>query len=118
AGSEQQFRPAAPPGARIGPPSSINYLASHDGLTLRDLFSFTDGDDTWDHGGDPVAQRQAFRNAVTLLAVSAGVPMLAGGDERYRTLDGRRNTVAVDDETTWLHWAGEPDAVRAHAYVR
>ncbi|HEY6794195.1 MAG TPA: alpha-amylase family glycosyl hydrolase [Kineosporiaceae bacterium] len=105
-GSEQQFRPQAPPGAVRGPSASINYVSSHDGLTLRDLVSRTDDEDAWDHGGDPVAQRQAVRNLLAVLAVSAGVPMLQGGDEVFRSLGGRRNTVAADDASTWLPWDG------------
>jgi glycogen operon protein len=101
-GSAQQLREQA----EARPSGSVNYLASHDGLTLRDLYSYTVGDDAWDHGGDPAAQRQAVRSALALLAVSAGVPMLQGGDELFRTLGGRGNTVAVDDERTWLHWEG------------
>jgi isoamylase len=105
-GSMQELRPPGPPAAETGPPWSINYIDSHDGLTLRDVFSVTDNEDAWDHGRDPVAQRQAVRNALALLVTSAGVPMLQGGDELFRTLDGRGNTAAVDDETTWLHWDG------------
>lgn len=101
-GSEQQLRDQA----EARPAGSLNYVSSHDGLTLRDLFSYTQGDDAWDHGGDPAAQRQAVRNALALLAVSAGVPMIQAGDERYRTLGGRGNTVAVDDPSTWLGWDG------------
>lgn len=107
-GSEQQLR--SQPDAR--PAGSVNYLSSHDGLTLRDLYSYTDGDG-WDHGGDPAAQRQAVRNGLALLAISAGVPMIQGGDELFRSLDGRANTVAVDDATSWLHWDGVVPFLRA-----
>jgi isoamylase len=112
-GSQQQLRIPAAPGTQAGPSWSVNYLDSHDGLTLRDLFSFTDGDDAWDHGGDPAAQRQAVRTALALLLLSAGVPMLQGGDELFRTLGGRRNTVALDNRITWLHWDGVDDFLRA-----
>jgi isoamylase len=112
-GSQQQLHTPAPPGAEAGPGWSVNYIDSHDGLTLRDVFSFTDGDDAWDHGGDPAEQRQAVRTALALLLTSAGVPMLQGGDELFRTLGGRRNTVAIDDATTWLHWDGVDALLRA-----
>jgi len=112
-GSEQQLRPPGPASTDTGPGWSVNYLASHDGFTLRDVFSFTDGDDTWDHGGDPVAQRQAVRNGLTYLLTSAGVPMFQAGDELFRSLGGRRNTVAADDSTTWLGWEGVDAFLRA-----
>jgi len=108
-GSQQQFSSQALPGlpgGTAGPASSLNYVSAHDGLTLRDLFSYTGGGEAWDHDGDPVAQRQAVRNALVMLAVSAGIPMIQAGDELFRTLEGRDNTVAVDDPTTWLHWDG------------
>ncbi|HEX5063977.1 MAG TPA: alpha-amylase family glycosyl hydrolase, partial [Kofleriaceae bacterium] len=80
------------------PSASINYLVSHDGFTLRDLYACNGPNNTqaWpygpsdggsannlssDHGGDAVAQRQAARTGMALLMVSAGVPMLVGGDE-------------------------------------
>lgn len=112
-GSAQQLRPPGPAVGDTGPGWSVNYLDSHDGFTLRDVFSFTDGDDAWDNGGDPVAQRQAVRNALALLLTSAGVPMFQAGDELFRSIDGRRNTVAVDDPTTWLSWEGVDAFLRA-----
>jgi glycogen operon protein len=98
-------------GGAAGPAWSVNYVDSHDGFTLRDVFSYN-ADDGWDHGGEPAAQRQAVRNAIAMLATSAGVPMFQGGDELFRTLGGQRNTVAIDDPLTWLHWDGV-DAFRA-----
>jgi glycogen operon protein len=111
-GSAQQLPPG---GEGRGPPWSLNYVASHDGHTLRDVFSYGNADDAWDHGGDPARQRQAVRNALALLCTASGVPMLQGGDELFRTLGGRTNTVAVDDESTWLHWEGIDALLRAEA---
>ena len=113
-GSEQQFRRA---GTRVAarPSNSINYVSSHDGFTLRDVFSYTDGDDAWDHGGTRAAQRKAVRNALALLMTSAGIPMLLGGDELFRTLSGRPNTVAIDDNTVYLDWTNVDAFLRARA---
>ena len=119
AGSEQQFR-QSPQRSAARPWNSVNYLASHDGYTLRDLFCYG-GNDAWDHGGDPARQRKAIRNALALLMTSAGVPMFMGGDELMRTQGGRENTVAVDDASVYLNWdnlqayaraAAEGDAAR------
>lgn len=103
AGSDQQFRNNMPR-SDPRPFNSINYLVSHDGYCLRDLFSYTAQDDSWDHGGDRAAQRQAVRTALAVLMLSVGVPMFTGGDELFRSLDGRENTVAVDDESVYLAW--------------
>jgi isoamylase len=125
-GSRRQF-------ARKGssaPWHSINYLTAHDGFTLRDLFSYTTGSHSWDHGGVAAEQRKGVRNALALLMVSAGVPMIMGGDELNRTLGGRTNTSALDDDSVYLQWpsvgaavggasgGSEPDAAATLRFTR
>lgn len=102
-GSAQQFRWTT---SRMDPRpyNSINYIVSHDGYCLRDLFSVTGSDNAWDHAGNPFLQRQAVRNAFAVLMVSAGVPMFTGGDELYRSQGGRKNIVAVDHPSVYLNW--------------
>jgi len=75
-GSEQQFRNKR---SDTKPSSSINYIVSHDGFTLRDVFSYSAGSNSWDHDQAHWQQRKAVRNALTILMVSAGVPMITGG---------------------------------------
>ncbi len=104
AGSDEQFRKQSDR-SDPRPWNSINYVASHDGFTLRDIVSNTKLDDAcWDHDHHADDQRQAARNAVALLMTSAGTPMLLFGDELWRTQDGRDNTVAVDDRSVYLRW--------------
>jgi glycogen operon protein len=102
-GSEAQFHHASPR-KNPRPWNSVNYVDSHDGYTLRDVFSFTGDGDVWNHAGDPVRQRKAVRNAIALLMTSAGVPMIAGGDELFRTLGGSVGVAATDDATVHLDW--------------
>jgi len=108
------------------PAASINYLVSHDGLTLRDLYACnakhnsqpwpygpsdggTSDDKAWDHDGDTVKQRQAARTGLALLALSQGVPMITGGDERLRSQRCNNNPYNLDSPGTWLEWtAPEP----------
>lgn len=99
AGSDQQFRGKKNP----VPYHSVNYLVSHDEYILRDLYSCTK-DLCWDHQGDRSRQRKAVRNGLTILMVAAGVPMISGGDEFFRTLSGRKNTVAEDNDSVYLDW--------------
>ncbi len=104
------------------PAAAVNYLDSHDGFTLADLYRYDDkqndqpwpngpsqgGDDynrSWDQGGDPSRQRQAARTGLALLALSAGVPMIVGGDEMLRTQYGNNNPYNLDSPTTWLDWS-------------
>jgi isoamylase len=103
------------------PPNSVNIIVTHDGLSLRDLhaynaknnmqpwpFGASDGGEdhnaSWDQGGDPAKQRQASRTALALLMTSAGVPMITGGDEFYRTQYGNNNAYNLDSDKIWLNW--------------
>ena len=109
------------------PTASINYLVSHDGLTLHDTYACNASNNTqawpygpssggttnnisWDHNGDPVSQRQAARTGLALMALSHGVPMITGGDEMGRTIKCNNNSYNLDSTATWLDWslAGTP----------
>jgi len=110
-----------------GPPESINYVACHDGFTLRDTVSYEtrhndangenghDGDHhavSWNSGvegptGDPgiVALRfRQQRNLLATLLLSQGVPMLHAGDEFGRTQRGNNNAYCQDNEISWVDW--------------
>jgi glycogen operon protein len=105
------------------PWNSVNYIVSHDGFTLRDLYSYnqpknnqpfpfgpSDGGRSasdemcWDHGGDPAQQIQAARTALAILALSAGTPMITGGSEFFRTQFGNNNAFNLDTTANWLDW--------------
>lgn len=106
------------------PWNSVNYIVVHDGFTLRDLYSFTATQNNqpfpfgpspggrsasdemcWDQGGDPVQQRQAHRTGLALLLLSAGVPLITGGTEIYRTQFGNNNAFNLDTIANWLDWS-------------
>ncbi len=115
--------------ARRRPPTcSVNFIAAHDGFTLRDLVAFQhkhneangennrDGAEanySWNHGvegasADPAIEDRRRRDVRSLLAtlfVSRGTPMLAMGDESGRSQDGNNNAYAQDNATTWLEWS-------------
>jgi isoamylase len=114
---------------------SVNFLVAHDGFTLRDLYAYNGknngqawpfgpsdgGEDTnrsWDQGGDPAAQRQAARTGLALLMLSAGVPMITGGDERYRTQYGNNNAYNLDSDKNWLNWSPSVDTDRFASFAR
>jgi isoamylase len=110
-----------------GPATSINFITAHDGFTLADLVSYNgkhneangesnnDGandNESWNCGAegwteDPgindLRQRQ-MRNAIAMLMVSQGVPMLLMGDELGRSQHGNNNTYCHDNELNWLDW--------------
>ncbi|MFO1176643.1 MAG: glycogen debranching protein GlgX [Paracoccaceae bacterium] len=107
--------------------SSVNYLAAHDGFTLRDLVSYAgrhnlangegnrDGhaDNCSDNFGtegptaDPAicaARAARVQAMLATLFVAQGTPMLLAGDEGGRTQGGNNNAYAQDNETGWLDW--------------
>jgi glycogen operon protein len=114
------------------PQSSINFVTSHDGFTLRDLVSYeskhneangdsnTDGDNnnfSWNCGEegptslpDVRARRErARRNLILTLFVSQGVPMISGGDELGRTQAGNNNAYCQDSPLSWTDWNLDED---------
>ena len=110
------------------PSASVNLITVHDGFTLNDLVSYngkhneantegnrdgTDDNRSWNCGAegptnDPdvlalrARQKRAF--LVTLL-LSAGVPLILGGDELGRTQRGNNNAYCQDNEITWFDWS-------------
>jgi isoamylase len=114
--------------ARRGPTASINFITCHDGFTLYDTVAYNgkhneanlennqDGandNNSWNCGWegestDPAVhalrQRQ-IKNAVTILMLSQGVPMILQGDEVGSTKYGNNNTYGHDNELNWLDWS-------------
>jgi glycogen operon protein len=100
------------------PWNSINFIDVHDGLTLADVYSFTEDDESWNQGGDHAAQIRAARTGLALVLLSAGTPMFAGGDEFLRSLAGNENAYNIDTATNWLNynWSPEQTAFKAYAH--
>jgi glycogen operon protein len=112
-----------------GTTRSVNFVAAHDGMTLRDLVSYgrkhnlangednRDGHDenlSWNSGaeGDTDdagvihARGRDIRALLATLFASRGAVMLTAGDEFGRTQRGNNNAYAQDNEITWLDWEG------------
>jgi len=124
-----------------GTRASINFVTAHDGFTMMDLVSYnekhneangennTDGandNNSWNCGGegpsaDPEVNRlrlKQIKNAVTMLLVSQGTPMILAGDEMGRTQGGNNNAYCQDNETSWLDWRLLGENAELHAYVK
>ncbi len=112
--------------AARGPQAGVTYLVSHDGFTLHDLYACaapsnaqawpygpSSGGSTTnyssDHGGDAVQQRQATRTGMALELVSAGVPMITGGDELAHGVACNNNPYNLDSIATWLDYTAQAD---------
>lgn len=105
---------------------SVNFMTAHDGFTLKDLYSCNgknnsqawpygpsdggeDNNNSWDQGGIVADQRKAARNGFALMMVSAGTPMMVGGDEALRSLNCNNNPYNLDSSANWLSWSRTVD---------
>jgi len=114
-GSPETFDP------RTGekPTASVNYAASHDGLTLHDSVSLTDDrQHSWDcRTGDQVdtdpevlvLRARMRRNLLATAVLSQGLPMLLHGDECGRTQHCNSNAYNIDSPQTWMPWGSDQD---------
>lgn len=110
-----------------GPTASINFITCHDGFTLYDLVAYNgkhneaNGENNNDGGNDnhswncgwegpstdPAVNElrcRQMKNAIAMLMVSQGVPMILAGDELANTQDGNNNAYCHDSELSWLNW--------------
>jgi isoamylase len=109
------------------PWNSTNLIDIHDGLTLNDVYSCngsnnsqawpwgpSDGGTTtnysWDQGlsagtGTAYDQRRAARTGLAFTMLSAGTPIMQGGDEFLRTLQCNNNAYNLDSPGNWLNWS-------------
>ncbi|HEX2689999.1 MAG TPA: hypothetical protein VHN14_25455, partial [Kofleriaceae bacterium] len=99
-----------------------NFIVAHDGFTLADLVSYgaktngsrswpfgpsdggSDGNDSWDSGGDQALRRQRFRSFLVWQMFSRGQPMIVAGDELARTQNGNNNPYNLDAPGTWNNY--------------
>jgi isoamylase len=114
-------------GDRRSPTAGVGFITAHDGFTLHDLTSYNqkhnsangennnDGENdnkSTNFGAegptdDPAVngrRARARRNFLATLLLSAGVPMILGGDEIGRTQGGNNNAYCQDNDISWYHW--------------
>jgi isoamylase len=112
---------------RRSPVAGIDFVTAHDGFTLHDLTSYNEkhnsanGEDNNDGESDNKSfncgaegptdddavterRRRAVRNLLATLLLSAGIPMILGGDEIGRTQGGNNNAYCQDNDISWFHW--------------
>jgi glycogen operon protein len=109
------------------PYASINFVTCHDGFTLYDLFSYrskhnqANGEHNRDGHNENISancgiegetddpqilalRERLARNAVAILLLSQGVPMLLAGDEVLRSQRGNNNGYCQNNELSWFDW--------------
>ncbi len=105
----------------------VNSIARWDGLRLMDLVSYDrkhneengednkDGVDyncSWNCGIEGKSRKKGIqelrlrqmKNAMTILLMSQGTPLIYGGDEFANTQGGNNNPYCQDNETAWIKW--------------
>ena len=105
----------------------INYMATNNGFTLMDMVSYdrkhneangeenqdgTDYNYTWNCGEEGPSRkkklvqmrRQQLRNALLMVFLSQGTPLLQAGDEFGHSQGGNNNAYCQDNEISWLNW--------------
>lgn len=119
----------------------INAITGHDGFTLLDLVSYNDkhneenGENnrdgaayeySWNCGVEGPSRKKEIsrlrmkqmKNALALMMLSQGTPMLTAGDEMLNTQMGNSNPYCFDSELTWIRWSDTKDAQELSEYVR
>ena len=105
----------------------INHITSYYGFTLKDLVSYErkhnekngengkDGSDynySWNCGDEGTSRKKAvnslrlkqMKNAMILLLLSQGVPMLRSGDEFGNSQRGNNNAWCQDNKISYIDW--------------
>lgn len=113
------------------PWNSTNFIDIHDGMTLKDVYSCngpnnnqtwpygpsdggTSTNYSWDQGmsagtGTAVDQRRAARTGLAFVMLSAGTPLMQGGDEYLRSLQCNNNAYNLDSTANWLNYSWSTD---------
>ena len=126
-GSADLFNHGITPGGR-GIYASINFVTVHDGFTMRDVVSYnhkhneanlegnrdgSENNSSWNHGEEggndfeiEKFRQKSVRNLFGTLIFSAGTPMIAAGDEIYKTQFGNNNAYCQNSQISYLAWDG------------
>jgi glycogen operon protein len=109
------------------PSSSINYVASHDGMTLKDLVTYRErhneanAEDNHDGAPDDHSsnwgaegptelpeindlRERVGRSMLVSVFSALGTPMILSGDEYGRTQKGNNNAYCQDNNISWYDW--------------
>ena len=117
------------------PWNSTNFIDVHDGLTLKDVYSCngannsqawpwgpsdggTSNNLSWDQGSNPSDQLRAARTGMGFILLSAGTPLIQGGDEFLRTIQCNNNAYNLDSPGNWLNYELSGDQVNFQNFTR
>lgn len=119
----------------------VNYIATHNGFTLADLFMYHDkhneenGEGNCDGSNYNLSnnygvegptkkeyineiRRQRLRSAYMMLLFAQGIPLIQAGDEFGNTQSGNNNAYCQDNETGWVNWSRFTQAAKERELLR
>ena len=121
------------------PWNSTNFIDVHDGMTLNDVYACngsnnsqawpygpsdggTSSNYSWDQGmsagtGTALDQRRAARTGLAFVMLSAGTPLIQGGDEYLRSLKCNNNAYNLDSTANWLNYSWTTDQANFNTYA-
>ncbi len=108
----------------------VNFVAGNNGFTLADVFMYNDrhNEDNGENNEDGNAwnfssnygvegptrkkfilaiRKRQWRNAMMMLFLAQGVPLLLAGDEMNNSQSGNNNAYCQDNTVGWLNWKNE-----------
>ena len=106
---------------------TVNYIAKWDGMRLADVVAYdrkhneangednqdgTDYNCSWNCGVEGKSRRKSIqelrlrqmKNALSLVFLSQGTPLLYSGDEFGNTQEGNNNPYCQDNAVAWIKW--------------
>ncbi len=112
----------------------INYVTTNNGFTLYDLVSYDrkhneengennrDGENfnySWNCGEEGATRRlkvkqlriRQIKNALAMIILAQGTPLILGGDEFTNSQQGNNNPYCIDNETSWVDWKNNKEAI-------
>lgn len=119
----------------------VNYIAKWDGFRLADLVSYdrkhneqngednqdgTDENCSWNCGAEGRSRKKSIlqlrirqmKNALSLLFLSQGTPLLYSGDEFGNSQEGNNNPYCQDNEIAWIKWKQTETGRELLAYTK
>lgn len=109
-------------------------ISSHNGFTLYDLYSYckkhNEANGEFNHDGEEInysdnsgfegytddsvvneLRIKRIKNALSLLLLTDGVPMLLAGDEHLNSQNGNNNAYCQDNEISWIQYNNDNASV-------
>lgn len=119
----------------------VNYIAKWEGFRLADLVSYdrkhneangednrdgTDYNCSWNCGMEGKSRKKnilqlrlkQMKNALTMVFLAQGTPLLYSGDEFGNTQNGNNNPYCQDNDTTWIKWNQMESGGQLLSYTR